>query len=72
MGKARKTTDPIVLSLSELAKRLNVLIALSTTQSKQPEDKVIRLLAKQGLSYNDIENILGVSSATVAKVLRKK
>jgi len=63
-----KTTD----SSHELTKRLDALIALGAMQSKEPQDKLIRLLAKQGLSYNNIENILGASSATVAKVLKKK
>ena len=63
-----KTAD----SPHELTKRLDALIALGAIQSKEPQDKIIRLLAKQGLSYKNIESITGASSATIAKVLKKK
>lgn len=72
MAKQEKSGDPIVAAMGDLKNRIDVLIAFYARQSTQSEEQKIKMLNKMGMGYDEIEKILGVSSATISKVLKNK
>ena len=72
MAKKEKSGNPIVAAVEDLRNRIDVLIAFYATQSTQSDEQKIKLLNKMDMSYDEIEKILGVSSATISKVLKNK
>lgn len=62
---------PIVAAIKQLENKINVLIAFQTMESNLSQEKKIKRLDKMGLGYTEIEKILGVSSKTISKALKK-
>jgi len=63
-------TDPLAESIDRLRKRIDILIALTVMRSDQPQDRIIKLLARFGMTYDEIQAVLGVSRKTIAKNLK--
>jgi uncharacterized protein YerC len=72
MMAKKEEENLVVAAIKNLENKINILIAFNAIQAKQSSEKNIQMFAKMGISYNEIEKILGVSSATIAKVLKKK
>lgn len=72
MKRKKEQLDPVLVALNNLTHRLDILIAFEVAKSDMPNDKAIRMLVKTGMVYAEIQNLLGVSSGTIARVLKKK
>jgi len=71
MKKANVPADPKLAAIDRLESKVNVLIALEAMKSEAPKEKLIKMLYRSGMVYDEIVDVLGVSSATVTKVMKR-